>query len=65
MGLVAFVLFALPGKVRANRDQSAVAANDCDRKCLYAFVDAYMDALVAKDPSRLAWARNAPAPHHP
>jgi hypothetical protein len=42
--------------VRA-RDASAVASNDCDRKCLYRFLDQYMDALVAKDPSRLPWAK--------
>jgi hypothetical protein len=39
------------------RERSAVAANDCDRKCLYDFVDQYLNALVAKDPSRLPWAK--------
>jgi hypothetical protein len=39
------------------REKSAVAANHCDRKCLYGFVDQYLDALVAKDPSRLPWAK--------
>jgi hypothetical protein len=38
-------------------ERSAVAANDCGRKCLYGVVDQYLDALVAKDPSRLPWAR--------
>jgi len=38
------------------RERSAVAANDCHRKCLYGLVDQYLDALVAKDPSRLPWA---------
>jgi hypothetical protein len=41
----------------SNRERSAVAANDCDRKCLYGFVDRYLDALVSKDPSRLPWAK--------
>lgn len=40
-----------------SREKSAVAPNDCDRKCLYGFVDQYLDALVAKDPSRLPWAK--------
>jgi len=30
--------------------------NNCDRQCLYGFVDRYMDALVDQDPSRLPWA---------
>ncbi len=29
---------------------------DCDRACLDGFVTQYMDALAAKDPSRVAWA---------
>jgi hypothetical protein len=29
----------------------------CDRACLLRFVDRYLDALVAKDPSRLPWAK--------
>lgn len=41
----------------ATREGIAVAANDCDRKCLYGFVDKYLNALVAKDPSRVAWAK--------
>src|ERR1700735_1426958 len=40
-----------------NREKSAVAPTDCDRKCLYGFVDQYLDALLAKDPSRLPWAK--------
>jgi hypothetical protein len=35
------------------------AASDCDRQCLYGFVDQYMAALVAKDPARLPWAAHA------
>src|SRR5579872_1218869 len=34
---------------------SDYTAPDCDRKCLYGFVDQYLAALVAKDPSRLPW----------
>lgn len=31
-------------------------AADCDRACLYAHANAYLAALVKKDPSRLPWA---------
>jgi hypothetical protein len=33
-------------------------AGDCDRACLYDFVDRYLDALVDQDPSRLPWAED-------
>lgn len=33
-------------------------ATDCDRACLYRHVDAYLDALVKQDPSRLPWAEH-------
>jgi hypothetical protein len=39
-----------------NSAQSATAANECDRACLYGFLDQYLAALVAKDPARLPWA---------
>jgi len=39
-----------------DRGKSAYAAVDCDRKCLYGFVDAYLDALVARAPARVPWA---------
>ena len=32
-------------------------ASDCDRACLYGFVDQYLAALVAKDPARVPWAK--------
>jgi hypothetical protein len=62
VAMVSSVLFVHSVKARgAAREQNAVQAieraNDCDRKCLYGFVDQYMDALVAKDPSRLPWAK--------
>ncbi len=31
----------------------------CDRACLYGFLDRYLDAMKAHDPSRLAWASKA------
>src|SRR6185437_5448463 len=33
-------------------------ASDCDRACVYGFVDQYLAALVAKDPARVPWAKN-------
>jgi hypothetical protein len=41
----------------SSRTTSDAPTTDCDRKCLYGFVDRYMDALIAKDPSRLPWAK--------
>ncbi len=38
-------------------DKSAYAAIDCDRTCLYGFVDQYLRALVDKNPSALPWAK--------
>ena len=32
---------------------------DCDRQCLYGFLDQYLAALVRKDPSTLPWAKHA------
>ncbi len=34
------------------------ASSSCDRQCLYGFLDQYLAALKAKDPSRLPLARN-------
>lgn len=31
---------------------------DCDRQCLYGVLDQYLDALVHKDPRRVAWTPN-------
>ncbi len=41
-------------KPTQGRGQDAAA---CDRDCLIAFSDRYMDALVAQDPKRLQWAK--------
>ena len=38
---------------------AAVAADACDRACLQGYVDRYLDALVAHDPTRLPWALGA------
>jgi len=40
------------------RAQNVAAARDCDRACLYGFIDQYLAALMARDPARLPWAKN-------
>jgi hypothetical protein len=56
MGAVGILLLAgvnlLPGSTRAAGQGSAMAP-DCDRQCLEGFVDQYLNALVAHDPSQL------------
>src|ERR1700735_710560 len=42
----------LPSSTRAAGQASAMAV-DCDRQCLAGFVDQYLNALVAHDPSQL------------
>src|SRR5208282_4988676 len=44
---------AQPGRARAANGGQNAAASNCDRQCLYGFLDQYLDALKAKDPSRL------------
>lgn len=41
-----------------NSAQAAASSAACDRACLYGFLDQYLDALKAKDTSRVAWAKN-------
>ncbi len=41
-----------------SRAQGLIAARDCDRQCLYGFIDQYLAALVAHEPARLPWAKN-------
>jgi hypothetical protein len=53
LGFLAFALSAVPV---AKAAQSAMPT--CDRQCLYGFLDQYLAALKAKDPSRLPLARN-------
>jgi hypothetical protein len=36
--------------------QGSADASPCDRACLFAAANGYMDALVAHDPSRVSWA---------
>lgn len=39
------------------RSHNPFIASDCDRACLYGFVDQYLAALVAKDPARVPGAK--------
>jgi hypothetical protein len=50
--LAAFLLVARPRSAFARRANSAAAAR-CGRACLDGFVDRYLDALAANDPSHL------------
>jgi hypothetical protein len=52
VGLMGVLLF---GAIMSNpsRAQSAASPSACDRACLNGFVDHYLDAVVAHDPSRL------------
>jgi hypothetical protein len=47
-----------PGSARVTRDEHVGhKAAGCDRNCLVRAADDYMDALVAKDPARVHWAK--------
>ncbi len=56
IGLIALWTFAFSGGVAA---QASQAAGACSRECLIATAEQYLDALVAKDPRRLALAADA------
>lgn len=59
--LVAMLLLAAAALVAAAEYPPAprLVAPDCDRACLYGFIDQYLEALQKKDATRLTWARNA------
>ena len=51
-GLITGIFFVL--MILSLSSSSRVeAAGDCDRACLYQFLDTYLEALVARDPNRL------------
>jgi hypothetical protein len=63
IALAGIVVCVHAAKARgASHDQNSAAtlerASDCDRQCLYGFIDQYLQALAAKDPSRLPWAKS-------
>jgi hypothetical protein len=53
---LALALLAVPAA--ANERMNSNQAPTCDRACLIKHADAYLDALVKKDPSRLPWAEH-------
>jgi hypothetical protein len=57
---VTLSIFAIqPGRALAGRSSSSAAASSsCDRTCLNGFVDQYMVAVAAHDPSKLPTAAN-------
>jgi len=60
--LLAILLCASPAitsiRLRAAARPAAAANDGCDRACLDGFVDQYLNALVAHDPSKLPLAKN-------
>lgn len=48
---------ALPARAH-DQGMNSNPARECDRACLYGHADAYLEALVRKDPSRLPWAEH-------
>ena len=51
--VMTFVLTA-----QADSGGEQVSKSDCDRSCLYGFVDRYLEALLRKEPDRLPWAKH-------
>ncbi len=59
LGIAIFTgLLAQPGQARSASAEGVPAASACDRQCLYGFLDQYLKALQAKDPSALPLAAN-------
>ncbi len=57
--ITAVLLAVTTGCVPAHHVTRISEPAECARRCLEGFVDRYLDALAARDPSRLPWARNA------
>jgi hypothetical protein len=53
---ILFSLFAHFEGALAQTVQATAAVPDCDRSCLTSIADNYLNALVAHDPKRVAWA---------
>ena len=49
---------AIPSRVEAAGRPAAAAESSCDRDCLTGFIDQYLAALAAHDPSKLPLAKN-------
>ncbi len=53
IGLTALLLSVFPNRAFAKRAETQSNASDCNRACLDGFVNRYLDALAANDPSHL------------
>ncbi|MGO9591104.1 MAG: hypothetical protein ACLP3K_13790 [Candidatus Acidiferrales bacterium] len=53
VGVAAGALIAIAAQVAPAKPAAGTAASGCDRACLDGFVDRYLDAVAANDPSRL------------
>jgi hypothetical protein len=56
--LVAATLAAQPGRGASAERRPPAAATECDRGCLTGLVDRYLEALAARDPSKISFASN-------
>ena len=56
-GSIGSVLLVIAGTV-VSAQAGAQSGADCDRGCLEAWVDTYLDAVIADDPSAVRFARN-------
>jgi hypothetical protein len=54
---IALALIAPPVGA-AEKNEAMKPVTQCDRQCLYGYLDKYLDALKAKDPSRLPLAES-------
>ena len=57
-GLLIFVVTGCQEKPEQNKTDQAVST-ECDRQCLEGFVNQYLAAMIAHDPSRAPFAENA------
>jgi len=58
LGVVLGISVGAPLSTAGGPAQRTSVERDCDRQCLYGFVDQYLAALVARDPARLPWAKS-------
>ena len=59
VGVAVTVIISKPAlSYPSSGSRGAAAVNNCNRECLYGFLDQYVKTLVAKDPSKLPLANN-------
>lgn len=59
VGLAFSLIFGASAHAGARLATPRLLPPECDRHCLYGFMDQYLDALVHRDAARLPWAKNA------